>query len=161
MRYVDTKCNRKELRLCILKGPYVMIEINIPAKPATETEEAVPIQNVLETYKNTCPENRTYFDSKAEAIHMILSGIGDDIYSTVDACTTVKEFGKLTLRDGESIESYYSRFYKMMNEMIQKSLALIAKHFKRIYKPTNNNLRTLSITRNKNMDTSLRNKNDN
>nr|GEW30951.1 integrase, catalytic region, zinc finger, CCHC-type, peptidase aspartic, catalytic [Tanacetum cinerariifolium] len=27
------------------------------------------------------------------------------------------EFGKFTSRDGESIESYYSRFYKMMNEM--------------------------------------------
>ncbi|GJY22185.1 hypothetical protein Tco_0394751 [Tanacetum coccineum] len=76
---------------------------------------------------------------------MILSGIKDDIYSTVDACTTAKEiwiaietgesfnkqdvktnllweFGKFTSRDGESIESYYSRFYKMMNEMIKKKL---------------------------------------
>nr|GEX78844.1 hypothetical protein [Tanacetum cinerariifolium] len=32
-----------------------------------------------------------YFDAKAEAIHLILTGIGDDIYSTVDACTTAKE----------------------------------------------------------------------
>nr|GEZ04380.1 retrovirus-related Pol polyprotein from transposon TNT 1-94 [Tanacetum cinerariifolium] len=29
------------------------------------------------------------------------------------------EFGKFTLRDGESLESYYSRFYKMMNELIR------------------------------------------
>nr|GEU69415.1 hypothetical protein [Tanacetum cinerariifolium] len=90
MRYVDTKPNSKEPRLCILKGPYVIIKINILAKPATETEEAVSIQNVPETYKSTCPENHAYFDAKAEAIHMILSGIGDDIYSTVDACTTAK-----------------------------------------------------------------------
>ncbi|GJU62820.1 hypothetical protein Tco_1244655 [Tanacetum coccineum] len=27
------------------------------------------------------------------------------------------EFGKFTSRDGESMESYYSRFYKLMNEM--------------------------------------------
>nr|GEX60732.1 hypothetical protein [Tanacetum cinerariifolium] len=27
------------------------------------------------------------------------------------------EFGKFTSRDGESMESYYTRFYKMMNEM--------------------------------------------
>ncbi|GJT45478.1 retrovirus-related pol polyprotein from transposon TNT 1-94 [Tanacetum coccineum] len=44
---------------------------------------------------------------------------------------------------------------------MQKNLALIAKYFKKIYKPTNNNLRTSSNTRNKNVDTTLRYKNDN
>ncbi|GJZ69849.1 retrovirus-related pol polyprotein from transposon TNT 1-94 [Tanacetum coccineum] len=43
---------------------------------------------------------------------------------------------------------------------MQKNLALIAKYFKKIYKPTNNNLRTFSNSRNKNVDTSLRYKND-
>nr|GEU47148.1 hypothetical protein [Tanacetum cinerariifolium] len=36
---------------------------------------------------------------------------------------------------------------------MQKNLALIAKYFKRIYKPTNNNLGTSSNSRNKNVDT--------
>ncbi|GJY95002.1 hypothetical protein Tco_0511363 [Tanacetum coccineum] len=105
------------------------------------------------------------------------------------------EFGQFTSHDGETIESYYTRFYKMMNEMIrnnltvatmqvnvqflqqlqpecdpeqaqkdkdmQKNLALIAKYFKKLYKPTNNNLRTSSNTRNKNVDTTPRYKNDN
>ncbi|GJW31011.1 retrovirus-related pol polyprotein from transposon TNT 1-94 [Tanacetum coccineum] len=44
---------------------------------------------------------------------------------------------------------------------MQKKLALIAKYFKEIYKPTNNNLRTSSNTRNKNVDTTLRYNNDN
>nr|GEX46086.1 hypothetical protein [Tanacetum cinerariifolium] len=44
---------------------------------------------------------------------------------------------------------------------MQKHLALIAKYFKRIYKPTNNNLRTSSNSRNKNVDTTPRYKNDN
>ncbi|GJV89157.1 retrovirus-related pol polyprotein from transposon TNT 1-94 [Tanacetum coccineum] len=39
---------------------------------------------------------------------------------------------------------------------MQKNLALIAKYFKKIYKPTNNNLRTSSNTRKKNVDTTLR-----
>nr|GEY57796.1 hypothetical protein [Tanacetum cinerariifolium] len=30
------------------------------------------------------------------------------------------EFGKITSRDGESLESYYSRFYKMMNDLSQE-----------------------------------------
>ncbi|GJY15891.1 integrase, catalytic region, zinc finger, CCHC-type containing protein [Tanacetum coccineum] len=44
---------------------------------------------------------------------------------------------------------------------MQKNLALIAKYFKKIYKPTNNNLRTSSNSRNKNVDTSPRYQNDN
>ncbi|GJU08797.1 hypothetical protein Tco_1125227 [Tanacetum coccineum] len=44
---------------------------------------------------------------------------------------------------------------------MQKILALIAKYFKKIYKPTNNNLRTSSNTRNKNVDTNPRYKTDN
>nr|GEV13586.1 hypothetical protein [Tanacetum cinerariifolium] len=44
---------------------------------------------------------------------------------------------------------------------MQKNLALIAKYFKKIYKPTNNNLRTTSNSKNKNVDTNPRYKNDN
>nr|GEW60793.1 integrase, catalytic region, zinc finger, CCHC-type, peptidase aspartic, catalytic [Tanacetum cinerariifolium] len=44
---------------------------------------------------------------------------------------------------------------------MQKNLALITKYFKKIYKPTNNNLRTSSNLRNKNVDTTPRYKNDN
>ncbi|GJS46989.1 hypothetical protein Tco_0597110 [Tanacetum coccineum] len=39
---------------------------------------------------------------------------------------------------------------------MQKNLALIAKYFNKIYKPTNNNLKTSSNTRNKNVDTTPR-----
>nr|GEV33286.1 hypothetical protein [Tanacetum cinerariifolium] len=84
------------------------------------------------------------------------------------------EFSKFTSHDGESMESYYTRLYKLMNEIIennltvttmhdkdmQKNLALIAKYFKKIYKPTNNNLRTSSNSKNKNVDTTPRYKND-
>ncbi|GJW07421.1 retrovirus-related pol polyprotein from transposon TNT 1-94 [Tanacetum coccineum] len=44
---------------------------------------------------------------------------------------------------------------------MKKNLALIAKYIKNIYKPTNNNLRTSLNTKNKNVDTSPRNMNDN
>ncbi|GKF24917.1 hypothetical protein Tco_0080811, partial [Tanacetum coccineum] len=40
---------------------------------------------------------------------------------------------------------------------MQKNSALIAKYFKKIYKRINNNLRTSTNTRNKNVDTTLRN----
>ncbi|GJW12977.1 hypothetical protein Tco_0017110 [Tanacetum coccineum] len=56
-------------------------------KLATITEEAVPEHNVPETYGNTTVEKRGYTDAEAEAIHMILSEIRDNIHTTVDACT--------------------------------------------------------------------------
>nr|GEV96332.1 reverse transcriptase domain-containing protein [Tanacetum cinerariifolium] len=43
----------------------------------------------------------------------------------------------------------------------KRNLALIAKYFKKIYKPTNNNLRTSSNSKNKNVDNTPRYKNDN
>nr|GEV99503.1 hypothetical protein [Tanacetum cinerariifolium] len=43
---------------------------------------------------------------------------------------------------------------------MQKNLALITKYFKKIYKPTNNNLRTSSNSKNKNVDTTPWYKND-
>nr|GFB54593.1 hypothetical protein [Tanacetum cinerariifolium] len=43
---------------------------------------------------------------------------------------------------------------------MQKNLALIEKYFKKIYKPTNNNLRTSSNSKNNNMDTTPWYKND-
>ncbi|GJX58233.1 hypothetical protein Tco_0289623 [Tanacetum coccineum] len=148
MRCVDTKPNMKELKKCIFNGSYVMTRVLVPAKPATKTDPPVPEHTVQETHENTLPENHAYIDAEAEVIHMILSGIGDEIYSTVDACKTAQEmwttieqlqqgeslnkqdvktnlfweFGKFTSRDGESIESYYSRFYKMMNEMVRNQL---------------------------------------
>ncbi|GKG51260.1 hypothetical protein Tco_0541644, partial [Tanacetum coccineum] len=44
---------------------------------------------------------------------------------------------------------------------MQKNLALLAKYFKKLYKPTNNNLRTSSNSKNKTEDTTPRYKNDN
>ncbi|GJZ90525.1 hypothetical protein Tco_0662452 [Tanacetum coccineum] len=66
------------------------------------------------------------------------------------------EFGKFTSRDGESMESYYSRDPNKLigrDKDMQKNLALLAKYFKKLYKPTNNNLRTSSNSRNKTEDT--------
>nr|GEX94832.1 hypothetical protein [Tanacetum cinerariifolium] len=37
------------------------------------------------------PENKAHFLAEKEAIHLILTGIGDEIYSTVDACQTAQE----------------------------------------------------------------------
>ncbi|GJV22122.1 hypothetical protein Tco_1371142 [Tanacetum coccineum] len=83
--------NSDALRKCILKGPYTPTIVTAPAVPATEDSPAVPEQTTVKTVMNMTPENRAHFESEKEAIRLILTGIGDEIYSTVDACQTAQE----------------------------------------------------------------------
>ncbi|GJV25526.1 hypothetical protein Tco_1378221 [Tanacetum coccineum] len=148
MRYVDTKPHGDALRKCILQGPYKLSTVIIPCQPATDDTPSVEEQTILETFLNSTPKNKAHYDAEKEAIHLILTRIRDDIYSSIDACKTAHEmliaierlqqgeslnkqdiktslfweFGRFTSRDGVSIESYYSRFYKMMNEMVRNQL---------------------------------------
>ncbi|GJX01806.1 retrovirus-related pol polyprotein from transposon TNT 1-94 [Tanacetum coccineum] len=150
LRYIDTRPNGDALRKCILTGPYTPTMVTTPAVPATEDSPEIPAKTSVETVLNMTPENKAHYESEKEAIHLILTGIGDEIYSTVDACQTAQEmweaierlqqgeslniqdvktnlfweFGQFTSHDGETIESYYTRFYKMMNEMIRNNLTV-------------------------------------
>ncbi|GJV55327.1 retrovirus-related pol polyprotein from transposon TNT 1-94 [Tanacetum coccineum] len=124
MRYVDTKPNGEALRKCILQGPYKLSNIIIPGQPTTDSSPEVPERTVLKTFSNITPENKAHYDAEKEPIHLLLTRIGDKIYSAGESLNKqdVKtslfwEFGRFTSRVGESIDSYYSRFYKMMNEM--------------------------------------------
>ncbi|GJT95053.1 hypothetical protein Tco_1090571 [Tanacetum coccineum] len=86
---------------------------------------AVPERTAVETLLNMSPENKEHYQSEKEAIHLLLVGIGDEIYSTVDACKTAHDMWIAIERlQQESMESYYSRFYKMMNEMIRNNLTV-------------------------------------
>ncbi|GJX67609.1 hypothetical protein Tco_0303336 [Tanacetum coccineum] len=51
--------------------------------PATENSPAVPKHTTVETILNMSPANKAHFESEKEAIHMILTGIRDEIYSIV------------------------------------------------------------------------------
>nr|GEV83422.1 retrovirus-related Pol polyprotein from transposon TNT 1-94 [Tanacetum cinerariifolium] len=61
------------------------------AVEATDDSPAIPEHTTVETPANMSPENKAHFQTEKEAIHLILTGIGDDIYSTVDACHTTQE----------------------------------------------------------------------
>ncbi|GKB35465.1 hypothetical protein Tco_0880407 [Tanacetum coccineum] len=72
-----------------------------------------------ETYANTTRESRKLIDAEAEAIHMTLNGIGDDIYSTMDTCSTARKMWLAIehLQQGESINKQ-----DIMNEMVRIKL---------------------------------------
>ncbi|GKE84766.1 hypothetical protein Tco_1558508 [Tanacetum coccineum] len=91
LRYIDPRPNGDALRKCILEGPYTPSTVVIPAIPATDNSPAVPEQTTVEIILNMSPENKAHFESEKEAIHLILTGIGDEIYSTIDACLTAHE----------------------------------------------------------------------
>nr|GFD07091.1 hypothetical protein [Tanacetum cinerariifolium] len=57
------------------------------------------------------------------------------------------EFGKFTSHDEESIESYYTRFYKLMNEMIRINLTVTTMQQ---YQNEVNELRAEKLARNAN-----------
>ncbi|GJT68018.1 hypothetical protein Tco_1019498 [Tanacetum coccineum] len=91
LRYIDTRPNGDALRKCILKGPYTPTIVTTPAVPAIEDSPAVPEQTTVETVMNMTPENRAHFESEKEAIHLILTGIGDEFTQTVDVVRQLKK----------------------------------------------------------------------
>nr|GEV16116.1 hypothetical protein [Tanacetum cinerariifolium] len=223
-RYIDTKPNHELIHYSLKNPPYKY----------TWADKVVPVS-----------KGSSETTTKSQ---IILIGIDNDIYSTVDACPNACEmlkaierlkqgesinvqdletnlyweFGKFTSREGESLESYYSRFYKMINELVRNQcdvtnhqvnvqfllqlqlkwqqfvtlvkqsqelktvsyhklydnlkqhqnevnelraerlshianpLVLVTQQQPKIYKPTNNNLRTSSNTSRVNQDDSLR-----
>ncbi|GJV70043.1 hypothetical protein Tco_1485552 [Tanacetum coccineum] len=244
-RYIDTKPNNELIHYCLQNPPY-KFKWTEKTVPVAEGSSETTTEGYMENYKNVSQDIQDQLNAEAEAVQIILTGIDNDIYSTVDACPNACEmwkaikrlkqgesinvqdletnlyweFGKFTSRDGESLESYYSRFYKMMNELVRnqcdvtnhqvnvyfllqlqpewlrlqqatrnrgqaivnssapiydqepatvieddemskekeidKLMALIFLSFKKIYKPTNKNLRNLSNTSRANQDNSPR-----
>nr|GEU50068.1 uncharacterized mitochondrial protein AtMg00810-like [Tanacetum cinerariifolium] len=202
--------------------PYTLSTVVVPAVPATENYPAVPEHTTVETLQTMSPKNKAHYESENAAIHLILTGIGDEIYSTVDAYKTTQEISNLTvammqvnaqflqqlqpewsrfvtiIKQQHKLDevSYYKLFdilkqyQKEVNELrkeiakpitppfesaseedsdpeqaqrdkdMQKNLTLIEKYFKKIYKPTNKNLRTSLNSKNKNVDTTPRYRND-
>ncbi|GJZ16506.1 hypothetical protein Tco_0552183 [Tanacetum coccineum] len=102
LRYIDTKNNGEGLKKCILNGPYVPTSVLIQAVPAAEGRPAVQQHTAIETVLNMTLENKEHFQSEKEAIFLLCK--------------------LFTSRDGESMESYYSRFYKLMNELTRNNL---------------------------------------
>nr|GEV17758.1 hypothetical protein [Tanacetum cinerariifolium] len=89
--YIDTRPNGDALRKCILEGPYSLYTVVVPFVLVIENSLAVLEHTTVETLQTMSPKNKAHYESEKEAIHLILTGIGDEIYSTVDACKTTQE----------------------------------------------------------------------
>nr|GEY57418.1 hypothetical protein [Tanacetum cinerariifolium] len=92
LRYAKSRPNGKLIHNSIINGPYV--GRMIPEPPDTNQE----------------------IEADDQAIQTILLGLPEDIYAAVDSCETAQEIW-FTSNEGESIESYYHYFLKLMNDL--------------------------------------------
>ncbi|GJW70548.1 retrovirus-related pol polyprotein from transposon TNT 1-94, partial [Tanacetum coccineum] len=179
LRYIDTKTNGDALRKCILEGPYIPSTVVIQAVPATENSPAVPEHttevnelraeriaknaNPLALVATAQPYQDPYYQtSKSHKSSAPTSRTSLPTRSNATTRHKGKEIAKPITPPSESASEEDSDPEQAQKDKeMQKNLALIAKYFKKLYKPTNNNLRTSSNTRNKNVDTTPRYKNDN
>ncbi|GKE39325.1 hypothetical protein Tco_1462730, partial [Tanacetum coccineum] len=91
LRYIKIRSNGDALRKCILEGPYIPSTVTILAVPTIDDSLEVPKRTAVETLLNMSPKNKDHYQSENNAIHLLLTGIGDEIYSTVDACKTTHD----------------------------------------------------------------------
>nr|GEW64003.1 hypothetical protein [Tanacetum cinerariifolium] len=114
LRYVDTRLNGEALKKCILSGPYKPTTILVHAIEATDNSQQLLNTRHLRHHRTS--------QEMWEAIERLQQGESLNIQDVkMNLCW---EFGKFTLHDGVSMESYYTRFYKLMNEMIKNILTV-------------------------------------
>nr|GEV32586.1 retrovirus-related Pol polyprotein from transposon TNT 1-94 [Tanacetum cinerariifolium] len=182
-RYIDTKPNHKLIHYCLKNPPYEY-KWNDKVVSVTEGSSKMTTERYMENYKNVSQDIRNQLNAEAEAVQIILTGIDNDIYFIVDACPNACEMWKAIERFYKmmnelvknqcdvtnhqvnvqfllQLQPEWQRFVTLVKhnqelKTIDKLMALISLTFKKIYKPTNNNLRTSSNTSRANQDNSPR-----
>nr|GFA62219.1 Gag-Pol polyprotein [Tanacetum cinerariifolium] len=101
-RYIDTKPNHELIYYCLTNPPYKLDWIDKEV-PISEGSPITRTKRFQEMYKNVSQEIRNQLNAEAEAVQIILTGIDNDIYSTVDACPNACEMWKAIerLKQGE------------------------------------------------------------
>nr|GEZ60855.1 ribonuclease H-like domain-containing protein [Tanacetum cinerariifolium] len=117
LRYAKSRPNGKLIHNSILNGPYVRRMIPEPG----DAERDV---NVNETFHEQTDDELSERELKQieaddQAIQTILLDLPEDIYAAVDKkkAKFFNEWEMFTSNERESIESYYHRFLKLMNDL--------------------------------------------
>ncbi|GJR30281.1 hypothetical protein Tco_1106513 [Tanacetum coccineum] len=108
LRYIDTKNNGEGLKKCILNGPYVPTSVLIQAVPEAEGRPAVHTTYSIDNMKLLNVICNATQQMKCGS-HLKVQQEGESLNVQDVKTNLFWEFGKFTSRDGESMESYYSR----------------------------------------------------
>nr|GEZ19311.1 hypothetical protein [Tanacetum cinerariifolium] len=154
LRYAKSRPNGKLIHNSIINGPYVRRMILEPG----DSNREVPVNETfhLQTDDQLIKKELKHIEADDQAIQTILLGLPEDIYVAVDSCETTRfqqmmkgsnigiqeknaklfnEWKRFTSTDEESIESYYHRFLKLINDL---------KRYKRFPKKIASNLKFLN-----------------
>ncbi|GJS75845.1 hypothetical protein Tco_0725726 [Tanacetum coccineum] len=140
LRYAKSKPNRKLIYNSIMNGSYVRQMI----PELGDSDREVPITEISHEQADDelTKKEVNQIESDDQAIHIILMGLPEDNYVAVDSCETAQdiwlriqemmkgsdigiqdkkaklfnELERFTSTNGESIESYYHHFSKIMND---------------------------------------------
>ncbi|GJZ64220.1 hypothetical protein Tco_0620641 [Tanacetum coccineum] len=140
LRYAKSRPNGKLIYNSIINGPYVRQMI---PEPGDQNREVFVNETFHEQTDDELTEKELkQVEADDQAIQTILLGLPEDIYAAVDSCETAQEiwlrvqqmmkgsdigiqekkaklfneWERFTSTNGESIESYYHRFSKLMND---------------------------------------------
>ncbi|GKC03244.1 hypothetical protein Tco_0994854 [Tanacetum coccineum] len=162
-RYIDTKPNNELIHYCLKNPPY-KFKWTEKTIPVAEGSSETTTEGYIENYMNVSQDIRDQLNAKAEVVQIILTGIDNDIYSIVDAClntSATRNRGKAIINSPPPTYDQEPTMVAENDEIskdkeIDKLKALISLLFKKIYKPTNNNLKTSSNTSRENQDNTPR-----
>jgi hypothetical protein len=147
MRYLKSKSNGKLLINSIVNGPFKPIQVLDPGDP----NGTLPVQPFYRDQNETeyTEQDRQQIVADDQTFHYIVLGLPETTYATVDSEVSahavwervkrlmygtdigkqdmetqlLKELCKFTSIPGESIESYYLRFCKIMNDLSRHNLS--------------------------------------
>nr|GEV09461.1 putative reverse transcriptase domain-containing protein [Tanacetum cinerariifolium] len=114
LRYAKSRPNGKLIHNSIINGPYVRRMI----PKLGDTNQEVPVNETFHVQRDDelTKKELKQIEADDQAIQTILLGLLKDIYAAVDSCETAQEIW-FTSNEEESIESYYHRFLKLMNDL--------------------------------------------
>nr|GFA42081.1 hypothetical protein [Tanacetum cinerariifolium] len=141
LRYAKSRPNGKLIHNSILNGPYVRRMIPEPGDINRDVNVTETFH--LQTDDELSDKELKQIEADDQAIQTILLDLPEDIYAAVDSCETAQEiwlrvqqmmkgsdigiqekkaklfneWERFTSNEGESIESYYHRFLKLMNDL--------------------------------------------
>ncbi|GKE15123.1 hypothetical protein Tco_1422700 [Tanacetum coccineum] len=110
-RYIDTKPNHELIHYCLEHPPYKFkwVEKTIPV---VDGSSKTTTEGYMKNYKNVLEDVRNLLHAEAEVIHIILTGIDNDIYFIVDACPNAIKMWKTIKR----LKQEWQRFVTLVKQ---------------------------------------------
>ncbi|GKA12243.1 retrovirus-related pol polyprotein from transposon TNT 1-94 [Tanacetum coccineum] len=90
------------------------------------------IEGHMENYKNISKDRRNLLNAEAKAVHIILTGIDNDIYSTVDACPNAMEISYFNYNHGKGFLTLVKQSQELKTVSYHKLYDILKQHLNEV-----------------------------